>query len=154
MSTRIHRFVPLDVCHVPAAAEIEDALSWLGSKVPAYKINAEAPGHITFIDCGGGLDIVACPKCRTDVGGAFWKDWMDASWTEAGGFTLTERQLPCCGKIARLDALYFDPRCAFGSFEIAITDTMTTLSDEELDALMRQIEMRLGCPLQRVDAHY
>jgi hypothetical protein len=79
---------------------------------------------------------------------------MDASWTESSGFTLTERQLPCCGKTACLDALYFDPKCAFSSFEIAITDTMTTLPDGELDALMRQLEIRLGCPLQRIDAHY
>jgi hypothetical protein len=154
MSTRMHRFVPLDVRHVPAATETEDALSWLRSKVAAYKIEALKPGHITFIDCGGGLDVVACPSCKTDVGGEFWKDWMDGSWTEAGGFDLTGRQLPCCGKTARLEALYFDPKCAFGSFEIAITDTMTTMSEAELDTLKRDLEIKLGCPLHRIDAHY
>jgi hypothetical protein len=154
MSTRMQRFVPVDAHHVPAAAQIESALSWLRSNVNAYKIEAEAPGNITFIDCGGGLDVVACPACRTEVESGFWKDWMDASWTQSGGFTLTDRQLPCCGKTARLDALYFDPKCAFGSFEIAITDTLTTLTGEELSALMRQLETRLMCPLHRIDAHY
>jgi hypothetical protein len=154
MSTRLHRFVPVDVHHVPAAAAIETALSWLKSHVAAYKIEAGTPGHITFIDCGGGLDVVACPACRTDVEASLWKDWMDASWADGSGFSLTERQLPCCGTTARLDALYFDPKCAFGSFEIAITDTMKTLSDAELEIVMAEVETRLDYKLHRVDAHY
>jgi hypothetical protein len=153
MSTRIHRFVPRDPHFVPPAADVEVALAWLPSEVDAYKIEAVTPGHVIFFDCGGGLGDVLCPKCRTDIG-PLWKEWMDDSYTDEGGFALTSQTLICCGEDVRLDQLIFVSHCAFGSFGIDMIDTMTTLSDAEVAALMEQVEVLLSCKLQHVDAHY
>jgi hypothetical protein len=154
MSTHLHRFVSCDVRHVPPAAAVEQALQWLQTTVQAHKIEVEAPGHVTFFDCGGGLDTIFCPHCKTELGAEAWKDWMDTAWKGATGFDLTTRVLDCCGKPTSLDALGSDPLCAFGSFALVITDTTTTWSDDECDATRRKLERLLGCPLQRVDAHY
>jgi hypothetical protein len=154
LSTRLHRFVPRDVRHVPPAAAVEQALQWLKANVDAYKIEVEAPGHVTFFDCGGGLDKIFCPHCKMELGAEAWKDWMDSAWTETKGFNLTTRLLDCCGKSASLENLGFDPVCAFGSFALVITDPTTTWSDDDFDTTLRKLETLLGCPLQRVDAHY
>jgi hypothetical protein len=154
MSTHLHRFVPRDVRHVPPAATVEQALQWLQTTVDAHKIEVEAAGHVTFFDCGDGLDQIFCPHCKTEIGAEAWKDWMDAAWKVATGFDLTTRVLDCCGKPSSLDALGSDPLCAFGSFALVITDPMTTWSDDDFDTTLRKLEALLGCPLQRVDAHY
>jgi hypothetical protein len=154
MSTRLHRFVPRDVRHVPPAAAVEQALQWLRSKVQAYKIEVEAPGHVTFFDCGGGLDKIFCTDCKAEVDAEVWKDWMDSAWKGTIGFELTTRVLDCCGKPASLDALGADPLCAFGSFALVVTDTRTTWSENDRDVALRKLESLLGCPLHRVDAHY
>jgi hypothetical protein len=154
LSTRLHRFVPRDVRHVPPAATSEDALQWLKTNIDAYKIEVEAPGYVTFFDCGGGLDKIFCPHCKTELGAEAWKDWMDSAWTETNGFTLTSRALNCCGKPTNLDALGFDPLCAFGSFALVVTDTMMALADEDLETIRFTLQNMLGCRLQRVDAQY
>jgi hypothetical protein len=79
---------------------------------------------------------------------------MDENYTKDAGFALTSRTLACCSADVRLDQLIFDAHCAFGSFGIDMTDTMTTLSDGEVAALMKQVEVLLSCKLQHVDAHY
>jgi hypothetical protein len=154
MSTRLHRFVPRDVRHVPPAAAVEQALQWLQTAVDAYKIEVEAPGHVTFFDCGCGLDKIFCPDCKAEVGAATWKDWMDSAWKGATDFDLTTRALDCCGKPASLDALGSDPLCAFGSFALVATDTRTTWSDGDREAVLRRLETLLGFPLHLVEAHY
>jgi hypothetical protein len=141
------------VRHVPPSDAVAAALTWAQQHVDAREIAACTPGHIIFFDCGAGLDLVGCPHCRKDIG-PLWKDWMDQSCELATGFTLTERMLPCCGKPVRLDQLVFDGFCAFGSFAIEITDTMTNLSEEEFAALQHKLEARLDCKVLRVDAHY
>jgi hypothetical protein len=146
--------VPRDVRHVPPAAAVEQALQWLQTTVDAYKIEVEVPGHVTFFDCGGGLDKIFCPHCKTELGAEAWKDWMDAAWNGATGFGLTTRALDCCGKPTGIDALGSDPLCAFGSFALVVTDTRTTWSDGHLDVVLRRLETLLGCPLHLVDAHY
>jgi hypothetical protein len=83
-----------------------------------------------------------------------WKDWMDQSCELTTGFTLTKRTLSCCGKPVRLDQLVFDGLCAFGSFAIEITDTMTNLSDDAFATLHQGLQARLECKLLRADAHY
>jgi hypothetical protein len=154
MSTRLHRFVPRDVRHVPTPAKAAVGLAWLRTEIAADKIEAEAPGHITFFDCGGGLDKIFCPSCQTEVDAELWKDWMDAAWTEGAGFTLTSRVLACCSTAISLEALGSAPLCVFGSFALVITDPMTTPSDAELRVMLHKLEAMLGCPLHRVDAHY
>jgi hypothetical protein len=154
MSTRLHRFVSRDVRHMPPASAIEAALNWLRSLIAAYKIEVEATGHVTFSDCGGGLDKILCPHCKTEVDAAAWKDWMDSAWTGGTEFNLTSRVLACCNTSTSLENLGSDPVCAFGSFAVVITDPVTTWSDGDLDAVLRRLETVLGCPLQRVDAHY
>jgi hypothetical protein len=122
--------------------------------IAARIIDTSIPGHVTFFYCGADLDLVGCPHCRKDIGGPLWKDLMDQSSEQGAGFTLTERMLPCCGKPVRPDQLVFDPPCAFGSFAIEVTDPLRTLSDGEWNSRMRELEARLQCLLQRVDAHY
>jgi hypothetical protein len=153
MSTHIHSFVPLDPYFVPAVSDLAVALTWLRSEVDAYKIEAVTPGHVIFFDCGGGLDDVLCPKCRTDIG-PLWKEWMDESYTEDGGFALDSRTLKCCGANFRLDQLIFNAPCAFGSFGIDIADTTTTLSNGEVAALIQGLEQRLSCPFRWMHASY
>ncbi len=154
MSTRIHNLIPRDIYFIPDAADVARTVSWLISRIEAYKIVAVTPGHLIFFDCGGGLDTVCCPICGADIGDPLWKDWMDTSYSQTNGFTLSTRTLACCGSSVQLDQLVFDAPCAFGSFAIEITDTMATLTDEERADLLRETEMRLGCPLIWIDAHY
>jgi hypothetical protein len=139
---------------VPPAAAVEQALQWLQSTVNAYKIEIEAPGHVTFFDSGGGLAKIFCPHCKTELGAEAWKDWMDAAWKGATGFELATRVLNCCGRPTSLEALGSNPLCAFGSFALIITDPLTTWSDEDPNTMLRELETVLSCPLHRVDAQY
>jgi hypothetical protein len=79
---------------------------------------------------------------------------MDDSYAPETRFALTERTLSCCAKAARLDQLIFDPICAFGSFAIEMTDTVTAWTDEKLATLLAELEARLQHSVVRVDAHY
>jgi hypothetical protein len=133
---------------------VGSALDWLRKTIGARIIDACVPRHVIFFDCGAGLDLVGCPHCQQDIGGPLWKEWMDQSCELETGFKLTERMLPCCAKLVRLDRLVFDPLCAFGSFAIQIADTMTTLSEDEWATLQQELQTHLACPLRRVDAHY
>jgi hypothetical protein len=153
MSIRMHRFIPLDPHFIPLDVNVQTALIWLRSHIDAYQIETVIPEHIIFFDCGGIFDDVLCPQCRKDIG-PLWKQWMDESYTQDAGFALSSRALDCCGADVRLDQLIFDAHCAFGSFGIDMTDTMTTLSDAEVTALMEQAEVLLSCKVQHVDAHY
>jgi hypothetical protein len=58
------------------------------------------------------------------------------------------------GLLRQVGDLGSDPVCAFGSFALVITDPTTTWSDDDFDTTLRKLETLLGCPLQRIDAHY
>jgi hypothetical protein len=79
---------------------------------------------------------------------------MDTAWSPEAGFTLTSRVLDCCNATVSLESLGSDPACAFGSFALVVTDTKNTYSDDELDAMMKELQAMLKCRLHRVDAHY
>ncbi len=154
MSTRIHRFVPSDIDFVPPSAATAATITWLKTMVDAYLIEATEPDHITFFDCGAGLETVSCPTCGVDIGDLLWKDWMDASYAEATGFTMSQKTLACCETTVALNQLIFDAPCAFGRFAIEITDTLTSLTDDEVAQLMNEAGSKLGSALMRIDAHY
>jgi hypothetical protein len=56
MSTRIWSFLPKDMSHVPANALIQQSVDWLGTAMPAYKVEAIDHGKIAFFEKWAGGD--------------------------------------------------------------------------------------------------
>jgi hypothetical protein len=153
MSTRIQYLVPIDPLLVPSKAAIESAVLALNAAVKARKIEVMLPGKIIFFDCGEGFEAVTCPKCGSDLMPT-WQEWMNTSYDENNGFTLSSRSLSCCGTKLRLDQLHYMHFMAFGSFALAIYDTDKTLSDTEWNDITLRVGQELKAALNLVDAHY
>jgi hypothetical protein len=154
MSTRIWSFLPKDVSYVPAKPLIEQSLDWLRTAMPAYKVEAIDHVKIAFFDCGGNMGATFCPHYKTELSASGWSDWMTEDYDEANGFQFSKRNMQCCGVSVSLDAIVFENPCMFGRFGIAVTDTMKTYSETEIDNFADELAKRLQCPIRYLEAHY
>jgi thiol-disulfide isomerase/thioredoxin len=154
MTTRIWSFLPVDMNHVPKAADVENAVHWLREAMPAYKVEAIDHGKVAFFDCGGNMGATFCPHCKTELSAPDWSAWMTEDYDDADGFTFSTRNMLCCKTPVRLDEIIFENTCMFGRFAIQITDTMKTYSEEEIVGFEERLVTHLGCALRHLEAHY
>jgi hypothetical protein len=154
MTTRIWSFLPVDMHHVPSADATLAAVTWLRIAMPAYKVEAVDHGKIAFFDCGGNMGATLCPECRTEMGAQEWSDWMTKDYSETDGFRFSTRRMSCCGVSLTLDRIVFENLCMFGRFGIAVTDTMKTYSEDDMNRFATELADRLGCSIRYLEAHY
>jgi hypothetical protein len=154
MTTRIWSFLPVDMHHVPSTEAVEAAVTWLRVAMPAYKVEAIDHGKITFFDCGGNMGATFCPECKTEVKASEWSDWMTKDYSEKEGFCFSKRQMSCCGASLTLDKIAFENLCMFVRFGIAVTDTMKTYSEDDMNRFAAELADQLGCPIRYLEAHY
>ena len=154
MSTRIWSFLPLDMRFVPTQDRIENAIAWLRLAMPAYKVEAIDHGKIAFFDSGGNMGATYCPQCHTEQSAGDWSEWMTEDYDDEAGFEFSPRVMPCCGQLATLDRIIFENSCFFGRFGIAVTDTMQTYPESEIEAFATQLGTHLGCAIRFLESHY
>jgi hypothetical protein len=140
--------------HVPAPDKAVAAVTWLRAAMPAYKIEAIDHGKVAFFDCRGNMGATYCPECSTEQSAETWSEWMSEDYDDEKGFRFSTRAMPCCGVPMTLDRITFENACMFGRFGIAVTDTMKTYPDTEMDAFAAEMAVRLGCPVRYLEAHY
>lgn len=139
MTTRIWSFLPVDMNHVPKPENVALAVTWLQVAMPAYKVEAIDYGKIAFFDCGGNMGATYCPECGTEQSAKAWSQWMTEDYDAAMGFRFSTRAMPCCGRPMTLDRIKFENPCMFGRFGIAVTDTMKTYTDTEMDGFANEL---------------
>jgi hypothetical protein len=140
--------------YAPSAETTEAALTWLRTAMPAYKVEAIDHGKVAFFDCGGNMGSTFCPECKTEMDASDWSDWMTKDYSETGGFHFSERRMLCCGSSLTLDKIIFENPCMFGRFGIAVTDTMKTYSEDDMNRFAVELADHLGCPVRYLEAHY
>src|SRR5438045_4682754 len=103
MSDTLLRLIPQQPTHVPSAGARERAQLVLSRSVPfADDIGWRVTQHVRFVDCGGNLEVVRCPRCGTDVG-EWWSLAMELAHEQQ--FQDLRVTTPCCGARTSLNDL-------------------------------------------------
>lgn len=144
------RIIPCDARFVVSALRGQAVLQYLISHVDAYEIRMHRYDGLTFIDCGGNLESIACPVCRARLDTAWWSNAMSDAEDEQGLFGDLSVVLPCCGASSSLDQLAYNLECGFAQTEFDVTDARDDISDDVLSEVGRL----LGHPVRVIHARY
>jgi hypothetical protein len=139
--------MPLDPRFVPVPQADAAAIAVLRAAAPdADDIASETDEHIMFRDCGENFEAVRCPGCGAEIAIETWQEWMDADYTDDGGFRLEPLTTRCCGIRETLNGLvYVSPQ----GFSRYVLSGMNMNLGRELPAgLVDDLESALGCRLR------
>ncbi len=146
------RFVKLIPClptyrvNVKAAEQAAEALRRL---VRAEEITVRQTERPEFVDCGGALTEIRCPKCGAALDLDWWGGVMDRMYRESH-FFLLEETMPCCGKTVNFNNLRYVRPCGFSCLEFTLREPegeagkeAADLLSERFGVLFRQVEARV-----------
>ena len=145
MSDSFIRIIPVEPTFVPTKRAQKAAAAVLRAAAPkADEVSSEADEQITFRDAGGNFDRVGCPACRKEIAVETWQEWMDAAYSDAGGFRLAPLITPCCKRATTLNDLDYDMPQGFSRYELRAMNI-----DKELPStVLKKLEGVLGCKLR------
>jgi len=151
MADHFLRIIPLDPGHVPDPESQERALALIRTLVPAAaELRAAVRDEIVFVDPGGNLESIACPRCGEQLSFAWWSDAMDTA--HALRFSDLVTEVPCCRARASLNDLEYEWPAGFARFVIEAREPGLT---GWLDAAaVAQIETALGTRVRQILARY
>lgn len=147
MSDYIVKIIPKDPYYKAPDVDLQSAKSFLQTKLCCGFIEAESNETPVFVDCGGNLERISCPKCSAELDFGWWGAAMDKS--AEGGFTSLETEMPCCKKVISLNDLDYYFPCGFASTRIEVFNPAQPI-DHEITNEMRHI---LGTDVRVVEAH-
>jgi hypothetical protein len=150
MSEIILRIIPRDPGHLPEPAAQGAAVALIRTLVRAADVSALVHDQIAFVDPGGNLESIGCPRCRQRLSLAWWSDAMDVA--HALRFSDLVIDLPCCGERVSLNDLEYDWPAGFARFVLEVREPAVA---GWLDAdAIAQIETALGTRVRQILAHY
>lgn len=151
MSDHWIRIVPALPDHVPALQDIAAAKALFAQLAPeADEIVANEHEHIQFFDCGGNLEAIVCPRCKSQIELDWWGDKMNADFDGTSGFKMKKYELPCCSANFTLNELSYSFHQAFGQFALsAMNPNIGMLSSAEVV----KFEAALACKVSVVYQH-
>ena len=139
--------IPADPQFRPSASGKEKVSVVLAELAPnSETIKVEADGDIVrFFDCGENFESVRCGACGVDIGDSEWGDWMSADFGSGPGFTLTSKELSCCGTPQTLNDLSYKMQQGFARFCVsAMNFDRGPLNSTEVERLSEA----LGAPVR------
>lgn len=151
MSDSFLRIIPRDPGHLPEAAAQERTLALIRTLLPAAaELRATVHDEIVFVDAGGNLESIACPRCGQRLSLAWWADAMDVA--HALRFSDLFIEVPCCGRRVSLNDLEYEWPAGFARFVIEARDpALGGWLDADASA---RIETALGTRVRQILARY
>jgi len=146
MSTEKLILIPVDMSFVPESIGMEIVMDYVAEVLrSAGEIKSIIHKNIAFIDPGRSLTKVACMNCGADLlENGYWQNWMNALCDS--GIVNPTIMLPCCGQMAYIDALDYEPLVGFSRYVLEITDPGKDLHENHVISL----EMFLKCRLRKI----
>lgn len=153
MSTIYLRLIPQSPTFVPTPHARWQAKELFERMIDgADELDATVTEDVQFVDAGGNLHLIACPKCGHNL-----DDW----WTEAATAAYENRfrdlnvELPCCGATCSLNDLHYELPVGFARFVLEARDPhmLIGLQPKKRDLTpddLQLLEQTLGCPLRRI----
>ncbi|MFH9662381.1 hypothetical protein ACH4NF_04600 [Streptomyces sp. NPDC017248] len=148
MSDIILTVVPVDPQWQPGQDAAGRAVRALAALTPEDD-GTKATWHdeMTFVDCGGNLEQVACPRCDSVLD----RTWLRDRVSDVAGAGTLAVVLPCCGTGLSLNDLVYRDPCGFARFDISVWNPgRSWLTDSELNT----VGEALGHPVRQVMARY
>ena len=145
MSDSYIRIIPVEPTFVPTKRAQKAAATILRAAAPkADEVSSEADEQITFRDAGGNFDRVGCPACGKEIAVETWQEWMDAAYSDEGGFRLAPLNTPCCKRPTTLNDLDYDMPQGFSRYELRAMNINKRLPS----TVLKKLESVLGCKLR------
>jgi hypothetical protein len=145
------RIIPRDPDHLPPARAQEKALAVLRTLVPrAEEVRAIVQDEVSFVDQGGNLEEIRCPRCRATLEPEWWMTEMDRA--HATRFADLSLVVPCCGARSSLNDLDYDWPAGFARFVLQVREP--GLAGWLDDAAVARLEKALGAPVRQIRARY
>ena len=145
MSDSFIRIIPVEPTFVPTKRAQKAAATILRAAAPkADEVSSEADEQITFRDAGGNCDRVGCPACGKEIAVETWQEWMDAAYSDEGGFRLAPLNTPCCKRPTTLNDLDYDMPQGFSRYELRAMNINKRLPS----TVLKKLESVLGCKLR------
>lgn len=138
------RLIPGRPEFVPGEERIPGAIRLIGEWFGDVDVRWRLDEGISFVDPGGNLERVSCPRCSSDVTG-LWGQWMDASYDS--GFRNRMVRLPCCGLDVDLHDLVYEWPAGFAQFVIEIGPGAGQFLPQKYCA---ELEDQLGSSIRQV----
>jgi hypothetical protein len=148
------RILPTDPAFAPSTQVAARFVDEVRAIVPDAETIAVVGGdEIEFVDAGGNLEGVRCPRCGADLasleGGQWWQNRMTASY-EATHFADRRLDLPCCRAESDLADLDYVWHTGFARWWAdCMNPARDRLSGEEVESL----GLRLGIAVHVVYRH-
>lgn len=147
MSDFVIRIIPTDPYYKSNERSLQRARDLLEDKIDCDLIRIRSFEKTSFIDCGGNLHRISCPKCGKEVGFDWWGEQMSKAY--ANSFVSLDVCLPCCNKEASLNDLVYDFQCGFACCVLEVLNPRVEISHELLD----QIEKIISSSVRIINAH-
>ena len=145
MSGSCIHIIPVDPTFVPTKRAQKAAAMILRAAAPkADEVSSEADEQIAFRDAGGNFDRVGCPACGKEIAVDTWHEWMDAAYSDDGGFRLAPLLTPCCERSTTLNDLDYDMPQGFSRYELRAVNINKKLPS----TVLKKLEAVLGCKLR------
>lgn len=150
MSENMLIFIPADSQYIPDSAAILAAQALLKTLLPfASEITFYVAEEVEFVSCGGNMERVLCPVCRTVLDERWWTNAMDSAYGQSK-FTNLAVELPCCHASSSLNDLCYEWPMGFARFQLIVRDAEGDVAETALQALKEL----LGCALKKIWAHF
>ena len=151
MSEHYVTFIPADPALVPTEAAQEQAVQILrtaGSALDEVAIIVEP--HVIFHDCGENFEEIRCPNCSALIEVDVWAKWMEADYTEDGGFKLAPLTMPCCSSVPDLNKLEYSWPQGFSRFAVQAR----RIDGDEPPGTLEKLQSILACELRKIYTMY
>lgn len=147
MSDHILTIIPENPNIILSEEQINQSIQYLSQILHADNIDVKHFANPEFIDCGQNLEHIHCPQCHQKLSFEWWSQAMDHAYQHA--FQNLSIDMPCCGKTASLDTLYYDAPCGFAKTAIVIWNPNDTLSTSQIQQISRIFHGRI----RLIDSH-
>jgi hypothetical protein len=145
VSDNITTLIPQDPRFVPTKKARDAAVRMLRALAPrADEITSGVDDEVSFRDCGGNFESVACPRCRKKIELETWQGWMFEDGPDDGGFRLGPLTTPCCKTEVTLNDLVYDWPQGFSRYYLSARNAGARFPV----AVTRKLEDLLGCKLR------
>lgn len=148
MSDTIYKIIACEPDFEPTQEVGSNVVEHLKGCISADSVEIKQYGQVSFIDCGGNLESIACSCCGEELPFDWWGEAMEqAAQSE---FEELKVVVPCCNREVSLNELEYDFPCGFGRWEIEVRNPQGELTSE----IMQELTKILGVEVKVVKAHY
>ena len=147
MSDVIEKIIPVNPFIRIPIDDLQAARDLISDKVANDSITIDTSESPVFIDCGGNLESISCPKCGAPISFEVWGELMDKAYELS--FSDLDVVLPCCNSKESLNDLNYNYECGFSCCVISVLNPQITIDED----LRESIESLLHTKIKIVHAH-